>query len=122
MLRTTIFLLLAALVLIPGISAAQMEHPGMGRGHMMGQWGGCPWMPDYTGRMQGMMGDMHQMMNMPMTPEQQRQMMDMMGQMGTMMHDMCGPGGAQMKPQLDQQMQDMQRRLDAMKRQLQKKQ
>lgn len=120
MYRVMIFLLLATLVMGVGISAAQMQqgdHPMMGGGPMMG----CPWMPDYMGRMQGMMGDMRGMMNMPMTPEQQKQMMGMMDQMGTMMHQMCGPQAAQMKPQHDQQLQDMQKRLDAMKQQLEKK-
>jgi hypothetical protein len=109
-----IFLLLGALIMAPGISTAQMQrgdHPMMGGGPMMG----CPWMPDY------MMGDMRGMMNMPMTPEQQKQMMGMMDQMGTMMHQMCGPQAAQMKPQHDQQLQDMQKRLDEMKKQLKSK-
>ncbi|MEW6657294.1 MAG: hypothetical protein AB1424_01410 [Thermodesulfobacteriota bacterium] len=115
-----IIFLLAALITVPGISAAQQrgEHPMMGKGPMAG----CPWMPDYMGRMHGMMGDMRGMMNMPMTPEQQKQMMDMMSQMGTMMHQMCGPQAAQMKPQHDKQMQEMQQRLDAMKKEMQKKQ
>ena len=61
----SIVILLAALIMVPGISAAQMrgDHPMMG-----GPMAGCPWMPDYMGRMQGMMGDMRGMMNMPMTP------------------------------------------------------
>jgi len=116
--KATVFLLVAALVMGAGISAAQMrgDHPMMG-----GPMSGCPWMPDYMGRMQGMMGDMRGMMNRPMTPEQQKEMMGMMDQMGTMMHQMCGPQAAQMKPQHDQQLQDMQKRLDAIKQQLQKK-
>ncbi len=109
-----VFLVVAALVMGVGISAAQMQRGGP----MMG----CPWMPDYTGRMHGMMGDMHQMMNMPMTPEQQQQMMNMMGQMGTMMNQMCGPQAAQMQPQHEKQLQDMQKNLNSMKQQLQKKQ
>ena len=116
-----VFLVVAVLVMGAGISAAQMQrgdHPMMGGGPMMG----CPWMPDYMGRMHGMMGDMRGMMNMPMTPEQQQQMMNMMGQMGTMMNQMSGPQAAQMKPQHDQQLQDMQKRLDEMKKQLKSKQ
>jgi len=74
--KMAISLCLTFLVMGVGISTAQMrgDHPGMGGGPMMG----CPWMPDYMGRMHGMMGDMRGMMNMPMTPEQQKQMMGMM--------------------------------------------
>jgi hypothetical protein len=119
MMCRTVFILLAVLLMVPGISLAQMQggmHSAGGQ-HMMMD----PQMNENMGMMTNMMGEMHQMMGQGrMSPDQQKQMMDMMNRMGQMMQQMSGPEGAQMMEQQHKDLQAMQQQLDGMKGQMKK--
>lgn len=120
--QVLVFLFTAALVTAAGISAAQAQPGPGGWPQTRGPIAYCPWMPDYMGRMSSIMNDMQQMMGMPLTPEQQAELLDMMNQMGTMLHQMCGRRAYRMQPLFEGQLQDMQKRLEVLKGQLKDKQ
>ena len=111
--RLAVFLVTVSLVfLTPAFLAAQM-HGGSGQ-HMMGSG-----TTENMGMMNGMMGEMHQMMQSGrMTPAQQKQMQEMMGQPGGVMQQMGGPQGATMQTQHHQQLMQMQKQLQEMKSQM----
>ena len=118
-----ILVLTAVLLLIPGISAAQMQGSGKGHG-MMGQgmmsqgMMMSPQMQGNMGMMSDMMTEMYDMMaTARMTLEQQKQMLGIMKQMSQMMHQMStSPGGQmeQLQEQHHKQLQDMKKNLDAL--------
>jgi hypothetical protein len=115
----SVFLLIATLVMAPGISGAQM-HGGSGQQHMMGGQGmmGQGMMSNMS-MMSNMMGQMQQMWGQGhMTPQQQKQMWEIMNQMGGVMQQMGGPQGAKMQARHQGQLHRMQRRLEELKAQM----
>jgi len=118
MVQRIILILTVVLLVVPGISAAQMQGSGKGQG-MMGQgMMMSPQMQGNMGTMSDMMTQMHDMMTKgKMTPEQQKQMLDIMKQMSQMMQQMSmSPGGQmeQMQEQHHKQLQEMKKNLDAL--------
>jgi len=114
--RATIFLLVAALLMSPGILTAQMMHGGehMG-GPGMSQCGmqNMDMMNQMTGEMNQMMSQAH------MTAAQHQEIMGMMSQMGQMKQQMRGSMTPQMEQQQHQQLMEMQQRWNTMKSQMQ---
>ena len=122
--RKGIFIILAAaLIMLPGIVAAQMQG-GPDGGHMMGnqqmmsgQHMMGPGMMNNMEMMSGMLSDMHQMMGRGhVTPDQQRQMLEMMHQMGGIMQEMGTPKEGRLAGQHNRQLQEMRKRLNEMKK------
>jgi len=106
--RITVVVVLAALLLAPGILAAQMQGGGMGQ-QMKTQ------MHANMGMMADMMGKMYEMMNRgKATSEQWQEMMDIMSQMIQMMKEMSVPHGGQMQEQHQAQLQDMNKRINTL--------
>jgi len=106
--RITVVVVLAALLLAPGILAAQMQGGGMGQ-QMKTQ------MHANMGMMADMMGKMYEMMNRgKATSEQWQEMMDIMEQMIQMMKEMSVPHGGQMQEQHQAQLQDMNKRINTL--------
>jgi len=106
--RITVVVVLAALLLAPGILAAQMQGGGMGQ-QMKTQ------MHANMGMMADMMGKMYEMMNKgKATSEQWQEMMDIMSQMIQMMKEMSVPHGGQMQEQHQAQLQDMNKRINTL--------
>jgi hypothetical protein len=106
--RITVFVVLVAFLLAPGILAAQMQRGGKGQ-QMKTQ------MHANMGMMADMMGKMYEMMNKgKATSEQWQEMMDIMEQMIKMMKEMSVPHGGQMQEQHQQQLQEMNKSLNAL--------
>ena len=105
--RITVVVVLVALLLAPGILAAQMQ--GGGKGQQMRTQ-----MHANMGMMADMMAKMYEMMNKgKATSEQWQDMMDIMEQMIQMMREMSVPHGGQMQEQHQRQLQEMSKRLNA---------
>ena len=105
--RITVVVVLVALLLAPGILAAQMQ--GGGKGQQMRTQ-----MHANMGMMADMMAKMYEMMNRgKATSEQWQEMMDIMEQMIQMMKEMSVPHGGQMQEQHQTQLQEMSKRLNA---------
>lgn len=113
-----IFIILAAaLIMLPGITTAQMQGETGGKPMMGGQRMMGPGMTRNMEMMSGMMSDMHQMMGRGhMTPDQQRQMLEMMHQMGGIMQDMGMPKEGRIAGHHYKQLQEMRKRLDELKK------
>jgi len=106
--RITVVVVLVALLLAPGILAAQMQ--GGGKGQQMKTQ-----MHANTGMMADMMAKMYEMMNKgKATSEQWQDMMDIMEQMIQMMREMSVPHGGQMQEQHQRQLQKMNKSLNAL--------
>lgn len=104
-----------ALVMAPGMSkegSGQHMHPGT---HVAGQ------MVHSMGMMSEIMKDINQLTREGgLTPEQQQEISDMMNQMGKMMRQMHTPQGRQVEEEQHRQLTKMQKRLKAMKKQVEK--
>jgi hypothetical protein len=99
--RIVVFALLPALLLAPGILAAQMQ--GVGKGQQMNT------------QMHTNMGMMYEMMTKgEATSEQWEEMMDIMEQMIQMMKEMSVPLGGQMQERHQTQLQEMNKSLNAL--------
>jgi len=106
--RITVVVVLVALLLAPGILAAQMQ--GGGKGQQMKTQ-----MHANMGMMADMMAKMYEMMNKgKATSEQWQDMMDIMEQMIQMMKEMSVPHGGQMREQHQRQLQEMNKSLNAL--------
>ena len=106
--RITVVVVLVALLLAPGILAAQMQ--GGGKGQQMKTQ-----MHANAGMMADMMAKMYEMMNKgKATSEQWQDMMDIMEQMIQMMREMSVPHGGQMQEQHQRQLQKMNKSLNAL--------
>ena len=106
--RITVVVVLVALLLAPGILAAQMQ--GGGKGQQMRTQ-----MHANMGMMADMMAKMYEMMNKgKATSEQWQDMMDIMEQMIQMMREMSVPHGGQMQEQHQRQLQKMNESLNAL--------
>ena len=106
--RITVVVVLVALLLAPGILAAQMQ--GGGKGQQMRTQ-----MHASMGMMADMMAKMYEMMNKgKATSEQWQDMMDIMEQMIQMMREMSVPHGGQMQEQHQRQLQKMNKSLNAL--------
>jgi uncharacterized protein YukE len=106
--RITVVVVLVALLLAPGILAAQMQ--GGGKGQQMRTQ-----MHANMGMMADMMAKMYEMMNKgKATSEQWQDMMDIMEQMIQMMREMSVPHGGQMQEQHQRQLQKMNKSLNAL--------
>jgi len=106
--RITVVVVLVALLLAPGILAAQMQ--GGGKGQQMKTQ-----MHANMGMMADMMAKMYEMMNKgKATSEQWQDMMDIMEQMIQMMREMSVPHGGQMQEQHQRQLQKMNKSLNAL--------
>ena len=109
-----IILITAILVMMPamaGVSWGQM----VGGQHFKGE------MVHSMGMMSDIMKDMHQIMrDGQLTSEQQQEIKDMMAQMSQMMREMLTPQPWEVGERQHRQLQEMQRRLNALKKQVQK--
>ena len=106
--RITVVVVLVALLLAPGISAAQMQEGGMGQ-QMKTQ------MHANMGMMADIMAKMYEMMNKgKATSEQWQEMMDIMEHMTQMMKEMSVPHGGQMQEQHQSQLQEMNNNLNTL--------
>jgi hypothetical protein len=106
--RITVVVVLVALLLAPGILAAQMQ--GGGKGQQMKTQ-----MHANMGMMADMMAKMYEMMNKgKATSEQWQDMMDIMEQMIQMMKEMSVTHGGQMREQHQRQLQEMNKSLNAL--------
>ena len=109
-----IILITAILVMMParqGVSWGQM----VGGQHFRGQ------MVHSMGMMSEIMKDMHQMMKEgQLTPEQEQEIKDMMDQMSQMMREMLTPQPWEVGERQHRQLQEIQRRLRALKEEVQK--
>lgn len=109
-----IIFITAILVMMPvmeGVSSGQM----VGGQHFKGE------MVHSMGMMSDIMKDMHQIMrDGQLTSEQQREIKGMMDQMSQMMREMLTPQPLEVAERQHRQLQEMQRRLNALKKQVQK--
>ena len=106
--RIVVFALFPALLLAPGILAAQMQ--GVGKGQQMNTQ-----MHTNMGMMSDMMGMMYEMITKgEATSEQWEEMMDIMEQMIQMMKEMSVPLGGQMQERHQTQLQEMNKSLNAL--------
>jgi len=88
-----IFVLLAALLLVPGFLLAQQSGAGQGQHNTKGSM-----MNANMGMMASMMSKMSQIMGTgKMSPEQQKKSADIAKQMSEMMREMCVPHGKQVQ-------------------------
>lgn len=110
-----VIVLILALLLTPGVSAAQMHGRGQ---HMMGGQGMSQCGMENRDMMNQMMDEVHQMMGQShWTDQQQEQMQDVMNQMGQMRQQMAGSQNPQVEQRQRKQLQEMRHRLDNLKMQ-----
>jgi hypothetical protein len=113
--RTTIILLVAALLMSPGILTAQMMH----RGEHMGGPGMSQCGMQNMDMINQMTGEMNQMMAQGhMTAAQHEEMKGMMSQMGQMKQQLSASMTPQMEQQQHQQLMEMQQRWNTIKSQM----
>lgn len=103
-----IFIILAALLLVPGFSLAQQRGGGQGQHSTKGAM-----MRANMGKMAGMLTKMSQIMSTgKMSPEQQKQCADIVKQMSQMTREMSVPHDKQVKEKHQKELRELEEELN----------